>query len=299
MIKYNGYRYVFYTSMNYLMKKIFSAIDGPKKGSNLHSGEIGILLQNCTGLSTANFPPITFSQQYLSDLLNNCDLSSDQLYLRDIIIGISSGDISESLVRRSQGKLGYARWLTTANRILRVYITFENHTEDLSLICKYIIHVYARIWFAVKAKPEFYVTDSSSLNVHLNTQQLNDNRLTEILERTLSLNSYSLHSEYILCAMLTDIHPDIRMKAVKIILKCREKEEFSVRKFIKPKINFAADDYYMLINSEDWLESILTKYISSACLLEYVNESVQIIDFPKYPSHTQSVERHIRTSFCI
>ena len=138
------------------MKKIFVDIDGPTKGPNLYSGPIGILLDSCVALPVAKFPILEIPPQFLADLIDNDDLSSDQRYLRDIVIGISTGNISESLSNRSPGKLGYARWLTTANRVLRVYIYNAIPTYDMVTICKYIVNVYSRTWFSIKARPDFY-----------------------------------------------------------------------------------------------------------------------------------------------
>ena len=62
-----------------------------------------------------------------------------------------------------------------------------------------------------------------------------------------------------------------------------------------PIINFDAEEYFDLIDTEaTWLESVLTKHISSSCFTDYINNIVPVISFPPYPSHTQSVERHIR-----
>ena len=72
-----------------------------------------------------------------------------------MILAISSGTVSGSLPRRSPGKLGYASWLTTGNRILRIYISFECPSPDLVIVCRYIINVYSRNWFAIKKKNIF------------------------------------------------------------------------------------------------------------------------------------------------
>ena len=80
------------------------------------------------------------------------DISSDQQYLRDIILSINRNEVSPSMARRSPGKLGYARWLTMANRILRYYITFADQSENVSLLSRFVINVYARSWFSIKAR---------------------------------------------------------------------------------------------------------------------------------------------------
>ena len=132
-------------------------------------------------------------------------------------------------------------------------------------------------------------------NMITNTKALNDQRIIDIVKRIISNNSYSLHSENLLCAMLNDERPSIRFKAAQRIIECRSIDERTVRKFEKPVINFDAEEYFDLINNEGtWLESVLTKHISSSCFTDYINNIVPVISFPPYPSHTQSVERHIR-----
>ena len=126
----------------------------------------------------------------------------------------------------------------------------------------------------------------------IEAKQINDDRINKCLLDKLNKNSYSLHSENMICAMLTDLRPNIRMKAVEKIIKCRETPEIIIRKFEKPRVNYDADDYHELIdNSNSWLEPILTMDITDRVLNEY---TVPTIIFDKYPSHTQSVERNIR-----
>ena len=59
------------------MKKIFAALDGHTRGPNLHSGPIGVLLNCCTDRRPVHFEPLHLPEEYLSDLLNNTDLSND------------------------------------------------------------------------------------------------------------------------------------------------------------------------------------------------------------------------------
>ena len=106
-------------------------------------------------MNIAPFPTLIIDAEFHSDLISNNDLSSNQMYLRDMILAIPSITVSDSLVRMSPGKLGYARWLTTGNRILRIYISFENPSPDLVTMCRYIINVYSRNWFAIKKKSIF------------------------------------------------------------------------------------------------------------------------------------------------
>ena len=92
---------------------------------------------------------------------------------------------------------------------------------------------------------------------------INDIRITTEFLKTIQFNSYSLHSENMLCVMLTDLRAEVRVKAVVIILTCRDTSEVGVRIFEKLILNFTATEYYNLI-SITWLEPyfiLLTKNI--------------------------------------
>ena len=91
----------------FAMKTILTILDGKTSGPNLFAGPVGSLLRKCTELPPVCLPLVNLPPEYLSDPLSNDDLSSDQLYLRSIIIGASTGDICESLSKRTPGKLGY------------------------------------------------------------------------------------------------------------------------------------------------------------------------------------------------
>ena len=68
-----------------------------------------------------------------------------------------------------------------------------------------------------------------------------------------------------------------------LIIEFRSIDERTVRKFEKPIINFDAEEYFDLIDNEGtWLESVLTKHISSSCFTDYINNIVPVISFPPY-----------------
>ena len=46
--------------------------------------------------------------------------------------------------------------------------------------------------------------------------------ITNRVHNIICTNSYSLHSENMICAMMTDIRPNVRMRAVGKMLKCRD-----------------------------------------------------------------------------
>ena len=53
---------------------------------------------------------------------------------------------------RNPGCLNHSRWLTTANRILRLYVSDKEPSDNLKTLVILIIRVYAPMWFAIKAQ---------------------------------------------------------------------------------------------------------------------------------------------------
>ncbi|KAK4879054.1 hypothetical protein RN001_007200 [Aquatica leii] len=93
------------------------------------------MLENCAKLSVVAFEPIEAELP----IINPNKLSTDQKYLFNICKGISRGDISSSLSLR----------VTTANRILRLYVVAIEPLMELKTLPKYVIKVYSSSWFEI------------------------------------------------------------------------------------------------------------------------------------------------------
>ena len=50
------------------------------------------------------------------------ELCTDQRYLYDMCIALQSGVVNQNVAVKSPGNINHARWLTRANRILRLYV---------------------------------------------------------------------------------------------------------------------------------------------------------------------------------
>ncbi|KAL4718870.1 hypothetical protein ACJJTC_004989 [Scirpophaga incertulas] len=74
-------------------------------------------------------------------------LSKDQKYLLEISEAIKSGECPKDLSIRDPGPLSHSRWLTTANRALRLYISQENPTAEFQEIVIFILKSYMPMWF--------------------------------------------------------------------------------------------------------------------------------------------------------
>ena len=84
---------------------MFSIFDGETKGPNLHDGKIGNQLEGCENLDISYFELLPIDHIFKERLSLVTDISSHQRYLRDIILAIDMGYVSDQLKRRSQVKL--------------------------------------------------------------------------------------------------------------------------------------------------------------------------------------------------
>jgi len=93
-------------------------LDGLTSGPRAFSGPIGKALTACETIPVVPFSNISVEMPCV--LLN--DISTDQQYLWEVCDSISKGQCSLALSTRNPGALSHSRWLTIANRLLRLYI---------------------------------------------------------------------------------------------------------------------------------------------------------------------------------
>ena len=84
------------------------------------------------------------------------DLLTDQAYSYRIVTAIRTGVLPENLINLKIGPISHFRWLTTANRFCRLWVSFHFLTEktfkNLRLIIEFIVGVYYPCWFQIKVK---------------------------------------------------------------------------------------------------------------------------------------------------
>ena len=78
------------------------------------------------------------------------DLSTDQKYLLKICKATSQDRVDDPVFERDPGALNHSRWLSTANQILRFYVSQANPFTSLILVVEFIMKVYAPMWFRIK-----------------------------------------------------------------------------------------------------------------------------------------------------
>ena len=128
------------------LQHLFETLDGAITGPQGFSGSIEKRFATCTQQPLTSFKAVRLTK----DLPKK--LSTDLQYLLKICNGINAGECSFDLSIRNPGCLNHFRWLTTANRIFRLYVSNKIPSEKLQALVMFIIRVYAPLWFAIKSQ---------------------------------------------------------------------------------------------------------------------------------------------------
>lgn len=169
------------------------------------------------------FSPISGCVVDVEETVMN-DLSTDQLYLLRICLVIQRGyhasDNHISYWQTAQpGTISHARWLTEANRLLRLYVSQECPSDNLRRIVKFILNFYAPSWFHIKSHPTCQ-DGAKDLFFMLTLYQKLDKTDQSVVHSVLQNNSYFCHPENILLAAIGDEDENIRnLRARKWLLE--------------------------------------------------------------------------------
>lgn len=275
------------------LRHLFMSLDGSTSGPKAYSGPIGKELAVCETKTPVPFCAVAGNLPELPENVVN-ELSTDQSYLYEICQAIISGSCSPDLASRQPGKMAHSRWLTTANRILRLYVSTASPSYNLQLLVNYVVKVYAPVWFQIKQKSSFKDGAKHIFRLMMYSRFLPDNQRS-IVDSVIERNAFFAHPENILITMLFDDRNYIQELALRRIIKARTaKKSNSLRVFKPPKLNFSAQDYTEIIV---WQECEISappvlRNISDDDLRRKLNEkSLEVVDFP---CHTQSVERCVK-----
>lgn len=159
-----------------------------------------------------------------------------------------SGDCPEDLVQKSPGKMSHARWLTRTNRLLRLYIATSNPSYKLVSLANYVVKVYAPTWFDIKSHPSCKDGGKHLWQLISKSRYVLSTELKAVIDPVIKRNSYFVHPENLLLAMLSDSEKHVRELALRRILKARSKKNSKLRLFQVPNLNVNAKVYYELIN---------------------------------------------------
>ncbi|XP_050502649.1 uncharacterized protein LOC126881949 [Diabrotica virgifera virgifera] len=254
-------------------RHLFQTLDGETTGPKSFSGPIGSQLRNCEKLPVVKFQIIDCEIPDIDSKI----LSKDQQYLLDVSLAIKSGTCTIDFAIREPGPISHSRWLTTANRVLRLYMSVESPSEEHLILVQFILKSYMPVWFKIKKK-----------------------NLIKVVDPVIERNAFFAHPENLLLSMIVDERAHIRELGLRRIIKSRTvaSNKKLVRTFKPPKLNFQANEYYEII---DWT----TTAISPPPLLRRVSDeemwakistanTPEEWNFHKFPCHTQAVERCVK-----
>lgn len=220
------------------------------------------------------------------------NLTNDQKYLIDIANAVNTGICASRLAALKPGKVHCARWMTTASRILRVYVSTKHPSDDLVLMTTFIMKVYIPMWIGIKEKSTF---NNGSLHLFnlIYLTRTHTPALQNSIQNAVNDNFYFSHSENILLTMITDEDANVRKRALDIIYEIRQRSGGNTRNFKRPEIiNFESEHYSELINWEvdEIYEPPITKSIPWSILQTHYANPFEV---PSIPVHNQATEHHI------
>jgi len=140
------------------LRRLIMTLDGKTLSNNKWTGEIGKMLDTATELAIdSSFTKVSIGEPFIpltDSVINN--LSADQAYGYRITQAIRTGELPADLALLEIGPVSHSRWLTTANRICRIWVSkhgLKGKTlQNLRLIVEYIVGVYFPCWFQIKVK---------------------------------------------------------------------------------------------------------------------------------------------------
>lgn len=281
-------------------RKYLSLLDGGcTTGPSTSTGEItSALIFDPEDLPLAEFQPIPGKVLDVSDSVKN-DLSTDQKYFLEACLAVQGGiggtESRKRLKTAMPGNVSHARWLTKANRILRLYMSKEQCTcnESLYKIAKFIVNVYAPSWFYIKQHPSCFDGAKNFFYLMQLCYNLGDD-VWEIVEPVLKNNAYFAHPESILLAGVADDNCSVRHRSCQMIIQARDYAlNNTIRLFDKDKLvlNKNATSFMDMIswNSVTITAPPLLSTISNDDLHNFSATSLQGI-----MCHSQQVERAIK-----
>ncbi|GBN18008.1 hypothetical protein AVEN_1395-1 [Araneus ventricosus] len=226
-------------------RHLFINLDGETTVPKSVSGPIGTQLSKCEKLPGVNFKS---NECEISEIERKI-LSKDQQYLLDISYAVKSGSSPEDLSVREPDPLSHSRWLTTANRVFRLYLSIENPTDEHKILVSFISRSYMPVWVHIKKGKCFTNGPEHVFEVIKSSRLLSEN-LLKVIDPVIQRNAFFAHPGNVLLSMVVDKRDHIRELGFRRIIKARNlaSKKKSIRSFQTPKINFPATYYIEMIH---------------------------------------------------
>jgi len=136
------------------------------------------------------------------------------------IKAVKPGLISSDLLQEKPGPMSHVRWLTTVDRICRLYVATEEPNDGLYSLTLFIICYYGPNWFEIK-KRVWYTDGAMHLLQMIKLLQKLPPSVEAVVWPVVQQNAYWAHHVNVLLAMLTDTDHDNCETAIDIIKTVR------------------------------------------------------------------------------
>lgn len=265
------------------------------------SGPLGKTLADAVNFEVnPRFLPLETGQNLVDlheDVIN--DLSTDQKYGYQMAVAIKAGKVPLDLANREIGPVCHFRWLTTANRFMRIYISKHGFTgknrSNLKMLVEYITGVYYPMWFESKVK-NCITEDPRHILKQLELVRLQCKQVQNLVAPHVARSAWFSHSEDVILALLCSHDKKERRFAVEKVVgirQGREKGDRSNRERVHVK-NFN-QDAKTLPELCTWdsnvFEPVLTCQLSLADIENIIEDQFKV----EYkPLHRQSIERAVK-----
>ena len=206
------------------------------------------------------------------------------------------------------GNIHQARWFNREYRILRVYVSEEDPSEELIRLVNYIVMVYIPVFLDIKHYGLFEFGPLHLLKEIMLVQEHCTQEEQEVIHPIIKWNGFMAHPENIQVSLLCSTRMEDRMLAIKTILEIREKGVLSwprrkgepmrpdgskgIRPFQVPSLNWKARSLEDLVDKSLYItEPPLTQELTGEQLKSLAFTSLQL---PGFPCHTTSCERAVQ-----
>lgn len=287
------------------LRHLVTAVDGKTLSNNKWSGVLGKMLDSATDLDiNADFPVVCVGPplpQLSTSVIK--DLSTDQSYGYRIVNAIRTGVVEKDFGMLEIGPVSHSRWLTTALRFMRIWISKHGlkgkNLENLKMIVEFCVGVYMPNWFNIKIHSN-WVEGPKHLIFQLQLLAEQCDTVKAIVMPTVKRSAWYGFSECVLQAMLCSDEEKERIEAVQTVMKIRGDGDDTVQigdSCVRPRRTPAINtDALTLSELIDWdsdgiYEPPLTCCLTTAEVKMLASKPMTV---PDWPSHTQSVERCVK-----
>ena len=284
------------------LRHLIKSRDIPTLSNNRFGGKIGELICGEVEKLTLdpNFKRIKDPRAALPHLTEDvvADLSTDQQQGYRLVVLIGGGAIDDNLLSQKQGPISHARWLTTANRMMSLYVRKNGlkgkEKKDLSLIVRHIVLCYYVLWFRIKIQYSILAAPGHVFAEMKIVRDILPKAIQDVVMRKVNDGAWYAHSEHLLLHLLSSEEEEQRRFAVCKIVEIRGEAQFgdkSVRPFRVPTLNWSTKKVEDMISWEGATEPIYTANLSQDQIRGFLDTPFTM---NLLPSHSQSVERMVK-----